>query len=555
MSTQLNRVKFLALSGVIALAIMVRIVCFVGLIGSDDLTYNYRAYEVLTGTFAPQPDHQASRIGLILPVAAAFRIFGINEVSSVVFPFVCGLLTFGLVLWVGIAYLGWWIGLMAGCLYAFLPIDMFQASILLPDLPAATCIAISAVLMYRGEPEDARKHARVSMLLAGLFLGGAYLIKETSVFFGVFVVGYAGYRCWRRKKFSWGWAWFATGALILVGMEFGYYAWTAGTPFFRYVAVQTAHNASIFSGRHYQGLDLVRRLSLDTFSVLFHITDFSILYVFVLAGSVYSFWKRNAFILFLVGWAGCLLLLYNFAPTSFSGYYPLLLFHRFFLVLSVPAVLICAWFFREIVQALLANHKQNMKQLRVSLMVPCIPLLAVNIIWFSWLTSAMLCVPGLLIALTYVRSFHQWLQVQGLSYRRSMFVPTILLFITVLPGFVLAVRGERLRKGLTCERELLSVLESPLRHAVYTDRRTELILEFFSRYQYEDLIMVFHDMDLETVGNAYVIANWERLFFLNTMYNNRIPETLFHPPAYWKGPIQLGGSINPCLVYQVPAKP
>ena len=46
------RMKLLALSSIVGLALLARSVCFVGLIGSDDLTYNQRAYEIVTGTFA-----------------------------------------------------------------------------------------------------------------------------------------------------------------------------------------------------------------------------------------------------------------------------------------------------------------------------------------------------------------------------------------------------------------------------------------------------------------------------------------------------------------------
>jgi len=393
------------------------------------------------------------------------------------------------------------------------------------------------------------------MFLAGILLGWAYLIKETSVFFGVFVVGYAGYYWWRHKRLFRGWGWFAAGVFIPVIAEFGYYSWTTGMPFFRYVAVQTDHNNSLFSGRHYQGLNLVRRLTLDTFFILFRVTDFSLLYVFVLAGCVYSIWTRNACIRFLAGWLGGLLLLYNFASTSLSGYYPLMLFHRFFLTISVPAVLICAWFLREISQVLLADHRRNMLRLRISLGIPMIPLLAVDIIRFSWLKTTALCVLVGLIAVTYIIAFRQWLRRHRVFGEKRIVVSGTLLLLLLLPGIVLSSSGERLRKGLTCEREIVPILGDQLRHPVYTDERTVSILEFFYQYQHKDLLVAFHDFDLATVENVYVIANWERLFFLNRLYQNHIPEVLFSPPAHWRGPVQVGGTGNPCLIYYVPDIP
>lgn len=550
MSTLSTRVKFLVLSGVILLAVVARLAGFVGLIGSDDLTYNHRAYEVLSGTFAPQRDHQASRLGLILPTAAAFRAFGINEIASAVFPLLCGMLSFGLVLWTGIRYLGWWTGLMAGALYALLPIDLFQATILLPDLPAASCMAASAVLMYRHSTDDSRKSAGAWLFLAGLLFGWAYLIKETSVFFGVFAAGYAVQQQWRRRQILWGWLWFAAGTLTLAGPEFMYYGWTTGSPFFRYMIVQIGHNVHLFSGGVYQGAELARRLTLDAFFLLFHVPDFSLVHVFALAGCVYSLWKRQAFVRFLSAWYICLLLLYNFASTSLTAYYPLVLFHRFFLVLSVPAVLVSAWFLQEMAQVLSTQRAPELRRLRMAVFIPVVPLAGVTILWFSWLTCAALMVWGLLVAFT-VR-LPRPARGRNVLDDAGQIMVIALVAVTLLPGLVLAIRGERARKGLTCERDLLPVLEAPLRHEVLTDRRTEPILEFLTQYQYEDLIQPFHDLDLTTVANVYIIANWERLFFLENMYGNRIPETLLNPPPSWRGPVRVGGSVNPCLIYQVP---
>jgi hypothetical protein len=87
---------------------------------------------------------------------------------------------------------------------------------------------------------------------------------------------------------------------------------------------------------------------------------------------------------------------------------------------------------------------------------------------------------------------------------------------------------------------------------IYTDSRTEAILEYFYQYQVDDQVVAFDDVDLAGLSEAYVIVNWKRLFFLNRLYRTPISEVLYHPPASWEGIARLGGDVNPCLIYGIP---
>jgi hypothetical protein len=128
----------------------------------------------------------------------------------------------------------------------------------------------------------------------------------------------------------------------------------------------------------------------------------------------------------------------------------------------------------------------------------------------------------------------------------------IFLYVLLLPGIYMAAKGERPRQGITCERDVYHLLESPLAHTIYTDSRTETILEYFYQYQLDDQILQFDDADVNSLNNAYVIANWERLFFLNRVFFTPIPDFLYQPPSSWILRAQIGGEVNPCLIYEVP---
>ena len=71
------------ISSIFFLAVTVRLVCFVGLIGSDDLNYNRSAYTLVAGTAPPTYDHQGTRLGTFLPVALMFKLFGVKIIYDV----------------------------------------------------------------------------------------------------------------------------------------------------------------------------------------------------------------------------------------------------------------------------------------------------------------------------------------------------------------------------------------------------------------------------------------------------------------------------------------
>lgn len=550
----------LLLSSLFVVMLTVRLMNFVGVIGSDDITYNRGAYDILQGTFVPHLNHQQTRIGLLVPVAFAFRLFGIHEISSAVFPLFCTIVTFFLLVYAGTTYWGAWGGILAGGFYTLLPLEIPLSTELLPDLPAATWIAASAILFFQME-QIAKKqpaHGKIrsiqcsGMCLAGLFLGWAYLIKETSVFFGVFLVGYMGYTIIVRKTFHHPWLWFALGVVIVVGLECGFYLWKMGNPFYRYLSVDAGHNVSLFSGQHFQGRALVRRLTVDLLRTLFQVKYFSFYTFFILAGMIYGIRSKTPFIRFLIGWFVTMALLFNFGSSSVTRYKPLLLFHRFLVVFSVPGILILTWFLLEMRNWLDSVGSHNNKLFQASLVVPFVILSGIALvdrsvlIRFFWISMA-----GFLV-IAFSRRIRTWLRRHLSPPYESLVLPVMIVYLNLLPGIYLTAKGEYASAGVTIERDIRAVLEFPLQHAIYTDSRTEVILEYLYQYQEDNRIVSFDEADVRTLSNVYVIANWERVFFLNRTYHEPIPDFLYHPPAAWRLRFQLGGDVNPCLIYETP---
>src|SRR3990172_4772499 len=74
----------------ICFAVALRAVYFNGFIGSDDADYNYASFMLAQGDLSLD-SHHSKRLGLILPTALAFKVFGLGEISSVLFSLICSL--------------------------------------------------------------------------------------------------------------------------------------------------------------------------------------------------------------------------------------------------------------------------------------------------------------------------------------------------------------------------------------------------------------------------------------------------------------------------------
>lgn len=557
-----SHIRFI-LSAIFVLALLVRVICFVGLIGSDDLNYNRAAYLLTTDAAVSHEDHQTSRLGLLLPVAQAFKLWGVNEISSILFPFLCFTLLYWTLVVTVARFFGPWIGIMAGVLYTFLPIEIFHATMLLPDLPSAAFLAVSGSLLYwdhRHPAGQTPKKRAILLFLAGVLFGWAYLIRVTAVFFGVFVAGYFGWQTYKRRAFQWAWLWFGAGVLLVLGLESGYYYWITHNPFYRYQAIGPGIKSPVvLARRQLEGMALLKRLSSDLFALLLlEITDYSFYYFFVFAGILYAILqKRLAAIGYFIGWFVTILLCFNFASRRLSEYIPLRLVPRYYVTLSVPAVIILAWYLYQMKDFLQTDDSATLRAYRLSLGIPFVLVLVLNVFRFSVITSLFLGGIALLLLLTWSPKSRAWLRSQLAPHYLPLLLPCLLLYVNFVPGIYMAALGERPRKGITCERNIRPVLEFPLTHTIYTDQRTEEILEYFYHYQYDDHIQAFPEgqqtcTDTQTWHNAYVVANWERLFFLNRVYHVPIPDFLFHPCPTWKPVAQLGGEVNPCLIYAVP---
>lgn len=554
---------FLTLFAIFLLAILVRIICFSGLIGGDDLTYNRAAYALSANTFSAEYAHRETRLGLPLLVAPLFRLFGVQEWSSAIVPFASFILTFWVLVYMATSLWGHWTGLMAGLLYTFLPIEMYYATILLPDLPSSACVALSSALLYQSErrltnaPESSHSGFMVPIWLlsfiGGMALGWAYLIRETAIFFGIFAAGYMVYLTWRDRAIRWTRLIFWGGVLLVVGFELGFFSRLTGNPLYRYMAIEYSNTPETMNDlRRYFYVPMPIYIVLDRFRALFWRSDFGFHYFFITMGIVYGFRKRFPSWGYVAGWFLTVYGLYSFGSTSLTQYAPLRTVPRYFLALSVPGILIMAKFLEE-TRVLLGHHnKKDTNTFLLSWAVPTLILLILTVLWFSTVNVLFLLGMGLLCAIISIAGLRNWLRTQIPQRYTAALLPITFLYISLLPGIYATTRGDVMRNRVAYERQVHQFFGTPLLSTIYTDERTANVLQYFYQYQADENILSFTDVDMGTLKDTFVIANWERLFFLNRLYEEPIPDFLTNPPSQWGRIAKIGGEVNPCLIYKIP---
>src|SRR5262245_66426897 len=94
-SRDVNRFRtndWFALLFVAVLACAVRIVCFSGLLGSDDVDHADRALQILHGEWSTTSTYVSYlRYGVILPMAGLMALFGPGEFTANLWALVCSL--------------------------------------------------------------------------------------------------------------------------------------------------------------------------------------------------------------------------------------------------------------------------------------------------------------------------------------------------------------------------------------------------------------------------------------------------------------------------------
>jgi len=354
---------------IVLLAIALRLYCFRGFVGLDDAEYSRFANQMNQGTFAlgsyEGPAVFPLRVGIIFPTAILYGLFGISELSMVAYPLALSILGILLAFFCGSYLFGRFAGLIAAAIWAVLPVEMQNATKLLPDLPGAFYGAVCVIFLLL--VLKTRIHRKLILFsggfLAGIAFGMSWLCKETIAYLVPFLV--ILFIVTSRQDFKRNlpiWIGAAAGALGVLFAEMAIYYHLTGDLFFRFHEMERNYlqwKDGFFTEGSRWGWPiggsyvkaLVKRIFLTGPAFFFLNPQFLFIPSFAAIACLHAcYWQDKKFLIPSL-WFVCILIMFNFSSSSLSSYMPVPLFERYFYLLFFPAVLVTAGFLGKLISS------------------------------------------------------------------------------------------------------------------------------------------------------------------------------------------------------------
>jgi len=318
---------------VFLMSLVVRQLCFTGLIASDDLGYSDFALGIARGSYRLEPHHYAIRYGLLLPVAGFYHLFGAHVWTSVIVSMLSNSAACVIAAIIARRYGGMPAAWIVGMLMATFPIDVRYASTLVPEPIAALPIVAGALLFLQARERSSLARG----LAAGLCFGIGYLTKEPVAFVAMAFFVFA---LWRRD-FALAMQ-LAVGAGLVVMAELAWY-WSQSHDLLFRPHAMAIHNNSTAAVEANSNLSW-RIWKAYPRLMLLPNEHFGLHSIFVLALAALTVVRRRlkGDVLLLVLWAAVPYLYLNFGSSSFTHYWALPLAPRYISLIYPPLFILAA---------------------------------------------------------------------------------------------------------------------------------------------------------------------------------------------------------------------
>jgi len=194
--------KYYPIILIIAAAVIVRLFFSIGHIFSDDAYYSYLSYTLLRGDFAN--DYLGYpifplRITFLSITALSYNIFGINELATIVFPFLLSIAN--LILTYKLAKLLTGdvnVSHISALLMAFFPTDIVIATIGFVHLPNVFFINLGIYFLYKSYKSNKNRLA----IVGGILFFLSMQIKENIYYTAILLIILLVYIILKKKKFN-----------------------------------------------------------------------------------------------------------------------------------------------------------------------------------------------------------------------------------------------------------------------------------------------------------------------------------------------------------------
>jgi hypothetical protein len=483
-----------ALIGLLLMACVVRVLVFQGYSDSDPRAYAILADELSRGFFRVPgydgPPVFPFRIALYGPTAVLIHLFGLSEVTLAAYPFLMSVAGCVLAYAVTLLVAPPLAALVATALIATMPFDARMASLLFPDVIAATWANAGLFLVVlTSRSLDARRSC-VHGALAGVCFSISWLCKEAVVYLAPIVLLIVILMAQRQTVREIAPKLLAIGVIpiLVLGAEALVYANLTNDPLFRLHETERNYKVSAvwffepsspFHGWNDDSFykTLIKRLFWSGPKTLF--LDPSMAYIPV-TGLVAAAWAlvfKDRRLCIIAVWFAAVLLAYNFMSTSFAEYKPLVLFDRYLYPIFLPSLVLTS--------ALIGGHLSFSGNLRLA--------------------------------------------------REKRFWATIILLFLLANNFTGLLPAASVRPQML-ERAVSKYLDP--RQMIFSDYRTAANLVFFRDgllAKSSSHIQPWESTSLQDLPTgAYVLINSETLRFITTAYKYARPEYASSPPETWK---------------------
>jgi len=325
---------------IVLFGLILRLAFFSGMGTSDDLAYSRYAYNIKYGIEQNSSLTLSTRLGIIYATALSYRLFGVNDFSSVLFVLITSIGSIILIFYFGKLLFNDKVGLMTAFLLSFFPLDVVYSTKLLSDMPSAFFMALGVYIFLYSEIRS--KLGSIGYFLSGVFIGIGYLVRETSLLIALFFIVYIVYKRKIKKEYFL----VPFGVLVILAIEAFIFFGMTGDPLFRMHA-SMEHLAEVIIAHDYYG-------RLDFPAGLFHypyliVTNslLSFFYIFIFIAIFYCIIYKKKEVYYMLFWFLALLLYLSFGSGSFTQYIPILAKDRYLSIITIPGILLLAFFLIE----------------------------------------------------------------------------------------------------------------------------------------------------------------------------------------------------------------
>ncbi|MEW6618664.1 MAG: glycosyltransferase family 39 protein [bacterium] len=332
-SYQLNKYSKIFIILIVLFGLALRLVFFSGYVQGDDKHYMGQAYRFSIGDFTPGDNQWGVRLGMVIPTALSFFLFGVSDISLVLFSLICSLGNIILIYYFGKMIFNERIALLSAFLMAFFPLEVIYASHLFPCVSFTFFTGLGIFCFLKGEKDN----KWIYYLLSGLFIGIGYLIRENALFLALPLVIYMLY----NKKIKIEFIHLLVGFFIIIALESGFYYFQNGDILHRSHVVNSIINKNCLQNENFK-IDL--NWFLSPLAVLFVNQEFGFFYYLILPIGIFFLYKKNKAVMLLLIWIFPLLLYTFYGPISASNYWTLTREPRYLAYITIPSLLILSYF-------------------------------------------------------------------------------------------------------------------------------------------------------------------------------------------------------------------